>query len=300
MVQEVQLDVVEPPRIEHPLERVADKRERLGVGEIETTRASVKHRALGAPGQPLGMFPVEMTVTIDRKRREPQTGREAGRADPVGQGLHAFGEQVPGLPVAPDPCVIPGRQVPASGDLLAHQVDLADGQWARRVVGPRRGGEHAPYPILEGLRLGHLLLLVLLGRRRRTAFQLLDRLQDRGEGIGRLGLALGLDGRQLRRRLGTGLGLGHGFGFGFRFGLGIRRRRHGGHLRTGPAGDGQALVDRLVRDATAVDLDAGQALERHRREHPVVLEDGGATVVKARMYAEDEHAVRPGRHAGWK
>ena len=77
-------------------------------------------------------------------------------------------------------------------------------------------------------------------------------------------------------------------------------QRHGVHLRTGRAGDGQALVDRLVRDAAAVDLDAGQALERHRRDHPVVLEDGGATVVKARMYAEDEQAVRPGRHAGWK
>ena len=57
--------------------------------------------------------------------------------------------------------------------------------------------------------------------------------------------------------------------------------RHGVDLRPGPADDGQALVDRLVGDAAAVDLDPGQAFERHRRDHPVVLEERGAAVMAA-------------------
>ena len=46
------------------------------------------------------------------------------------------------------------------------------------------------------------------------------------------------------------------------------------------AGDGQALVDGFPGDAAAIDLFAGEPLEGDRRDHFIVLEDGGAAVVE--------------------
>ena len=70
------------------------------------------------------------------------------------------------------------------------------------------------------------------------------------------------------------------------------RHGHGADLRALAPGDGQAFVDGLDRYAPAVALLAGDALQRHRRQHPVLLEQAGAGIVAAGIDAENKHGER--------
>ena len=64
---------------------------------------------------------------------------------------------------------------------------------------------------------------------------------------------------------------------------------HGADLRALAPGDGQAFVDGLDRYAPAVALLAGDALQRHRRQHPILIEQAGAGIVAAGIDAENKH-----------
>ena len=79
---------------------------------------------------------------------------------------------------------------------------------------------------------------------------------------------------------------------------GAAAEHHRIHLRGTAPGDGEALVDRLDRDAVAIDLHPRQPLESDRAQQAIVVMETGAGVVIAGIDTEKQHAGEGGTRFG--